>query len=226
MQRSPGRAANATIERISAQNLRSDVGWWRLYDASFPAAERDPQSVVIATAEPGVGFVLRAFVDGTTIGLAVGHLLRAAGSTFLVYLAVDPERRSHGLGRALFEETARTGATELQARGLAPAGVIWEIDDPSEPVDAAELAIRVRRRRFFENLGGRALSRRYVQPPIDGRTEVPMQLMFRPSAGDSLPTPPEIAGLVRAIYFEKYHALNGIPEDTLERLLNERWNAS
>jgi GNAT superfamily N-acetyltransferase len=213
------RAEKATIERVSAQSLRSDTAWWRLYDASFPASERDPAPVVLATAEPGVGFVVRASADGNTIGLAVAHLLRAAASTFLVYLAVDPDRRSQGVGRILFEETVRTGAAELQARGSTPEGAVWEIDDPSEPVDPAELAIRLRRRTFFENLGGRALATRYVQPPIDGRTEVPMQLMFWPGAGVSLPTAPETAHLVRAIYFEKYHDMNGIPGGILERLL-------
>ena len=163
---------------------------------------------------------MRATVDGHTIGLAVGHVLRAAASTFLVYLAVDPDRRSKGVGRALFEETVRTGAAELEARGSTPRGTVWEIDDPSESADPTELAIRLRRRKFFENLSGRALATRYVQPPIDGRTEVPMQLMFRPSAGDSVPTARETAALVRAIYFEKYRAMNGIPEGILERLLN------
>jgi GNAT superfamily N-acetyltransferase len=219
MQGSEGGTAKATVERVSAQSLRNDTAWWRLYDASFPAAERDPHSVVLATAEPGVGFVLRASVDGQTIGLAVGHLLRAAASTFLVYLAVDTARRSNGVGRTLFEETARTGTAELSAAGLTQAGTVWEIDDPAQPVDAAEVAIRMRRRTFFENLGGRVLAARYVQPPIDGRTEVPMQLMFRPNAGDSPSPALEAAALVRAIYFEKYHAMNGIPAPILERLL-------
>jgi GNAT superfamily N-acetyltransferase len=220
------RAAKPTIERVNAQDLRRDTAWWRLYDASFPLAERDPAPVVLATAEPGVGFVVRASAEGHTIGLAVAHLLRAAASTFLVYLGVDPDRRSHGVGRALFEETVRTGAAELQARGFTPAGSVWEIDDPSESVDPAELTIRLRRRTFFENLGGRALATRYVQPPIDGRTEVPMQLMFRPNAGASLPTALETADLVQGIYFEKYHAMNGISERILERLLTSRKDIS
>lgn len=213
------RAATTAIERMSAQGLQNDTAWWHLYDSSFPATERDPRPVVLATAEPGVGFVLRASLDGQTIGLAVAHLLRAVASTFLVYLAVDRERRSKGVGRMLFEETVRTGAAELNARGSTPTGTVWEIDDPAISVDAAELEVRLRRRTFFESLGGRALALRYVQPPIDGRTEVPMQLMFRPNAETAQVEPPETAALVRAIYFEKYQQMNGIPEDVLERLL-------
>jgi len=57
-----------------------------------------------------------------------------------------------------------------------------------------------------------------VQPPIDGRTEVPMQLMFRPDARGSL-VESGTGALVRAIYFEKYQQMNGIPADILERLL-------
>jgi hypothetical protein len=43
--------------------------------------------------------------------------------------------------------------------------------------------------------------------------------MFRPERGVAWPGPSEIAELMRAIYMEKYHQMNGIPRETLERLL-------
>ena len=57
-----------------------------------------------------------------------------------------------------------------------------------------------------------------VQPPVDGHTLVPMRLMFRPALGQELPAGAATENLIRAIYFEKYHAINKIPSSTLERL--------
>jgi len=40
---------------------------------------------------------------GETVGLASAHLLMRVGIVFLVYLAIAPEVRRHGLGTKLFE---------------------------------------------------------------------------------------------------------------------------
>jgi hypothetical protein len=49
-----------------------------------------------------------------------------------------------------------------------------------------------------------------------------MRLMFRPAKGKGkgTPTPGIVEGLVRAIYLDKYEAIDGIDRGTLERLLN------
>jgi hypothetical protein len=46
-----------------------------------------------------------------------------------------------------------------------------------------------------------------------------MHLMFRPARGKPLPDDAAHSALVRALYFEKYHAANGIPEAVLQNLL-------
>jgi hypothetical protein len=153
------------------------------------------------------------------VGFSVAHLLESAATTFLVYLAVDPDWRSKQVGRALFEATDRTGAKRFQAVRRRAAGMVWEIDDPTESDEPGERAIRLRRRTFFEMLGGRVLATLYIQPPIDGRTEVPMQLMFRPATACALPAAADRFALVRAIYFEKYQPMNQISASTLDRLL-------
>ena len=43
--------------------------------------------------------------------------------------------------------------------------------------------------------------------------------MFRPAVGQDLPTGVAAEKLIRAIYFEKYHAINKIPSSTLEGLV-------
>ena len=59
----------------------------------------------------------------------------------------------------------------------------------------------------------------YLQPPVTDTRFLPMRLMFRPALGQELPAGAATEKLIRAIYFEKYHAINKIPSSTLDRLL-------
>jgi len=90
------------------------------------------------------------------------------------------------------------------ARSRDALGMIWEIDG--------------RRPGFHERCGGLALPQPYLQPPVDGSTLLPMQLMFRPSHGASPPDAETVRAMIRAMYAEKYHAMNGIPIEVLSAL--------
>ena len=206
------------IEAVTPAAILDDAAFWRLYAASFERAEREPADVILRSLEMGSGLVLRAVAEGQTVGLATAQVLDGPGVTFLVYLAVDLAWRSKRLGRALFDAADAAGRQRLEARRGVPAGIVWEIDDPAADVDAAERDVRLRRLAFFQNLGGQVLGVPYVQPPVDGRTLVGMRLMFRAAPGAHAPAGPAASALVRAIYFEKYHAINGIPTATLEGL--------
>jgi GNAT superfamily N-acetyltransferase len=207
------------VESVDAHALREDEAFWQLYEQAFPATEREPRDVIVATVEREAGFALRARTAGETIGMAFAHLLRDPPAIFLVYLAVDPNRRSRHLGTAILSAVDRFGTERLGAVGLESHGMVWEIDDPGSTTDPGELNIRVRRRAFFERAGGRPLDVPYVQPPVDGVTPVPMQLMYRPGEKSRVPDRAGAVALVRAIYFEKYGAMNGIPGPVLDRLL-------
>lgn len=211
--------AGVTLEAVEPAALREDAGFWRLYASSFPRAEREPMEVILRSIEQGPGFALRALAGGRVVGLATGHVLNEPAATFLVYLAVDPAWRSRHIGRALFDAADRGGAARLVEQDRATRGIAWEIDDPAADLGPGERDIRQGRLRFFKQLGGRLLDTPYIQPPVDGHSVVPMRLMFRPAVGHDLPEGAEIETLIRAIYFEKYHAINGIARSTLERLI-------
>jgi hypothetical protein len=207
------------IEELRAPELASDETWWAIYEHSFPSREREPREVILRSVERHVGVALRARRAATTIGLATAHLLETTPAVFLVYVATAQQSRGAGGGRALVEELWRLGAARLRANDLDPLGLIWEIEDPDAAADEAERAERQRRIRFFRALGGEMLSRPYIQPPIDGVAPVAMRLMFRPAPGSQLPNEPVVEALVRAMYFEKYGDLNGIPVGVLADLL-------
>ena len=207
-----------TFDCPAAGVLASDAAFWQLYDSSFPSTEREPSDVILSTVQTGAGFVVRARVAGITIGLACAHMLRRPPALFLVYLAVAPEWRSHGVGSSLFEQTWTTGAARYVEAGLTPWGCIFEVDTP----EAASNQMEQRRRiAFFERLGSCLLPQRYLQPPVDRIAPVAMHLMFRPAPGISLPDSGAVSQMIRAIYFEKYHAANGIPREALDDLLRQ-----
>lgn len=204
-----------------ASSLASDADFWRLYADSFPSTEREPPDVILATLQGGAGFALRGRAAGRTIALASVHLLRRPPVPFLVYLAVAPSWREHRIGGATFERTCTAAASRYEEEDVASPGLVWEVEIAERAPDQRERELRRRRISFFERRGGHILPRPYLQPPVDGIAAVPMHLMFRTAPGASLPGPSLTGEIVRAIYYEKYLALNRIPIETLERLLRQ-----
>jgi hypothetical protein len=198
---------DVVLDRPSATVLRQDAGFWALYDSAFPQSEREPPRVIIESVERGVALAVRARKGNETIGLATTHLLKKPAVSFLVYLAVSKAHRNCGLGPILVEEVTRGG----------PAELVWEVDAPDRASCPEERILRERRIAFFERLGGEVLLSSYRQPPVNGDDAVPMLLMGRGFVGTS----EKLEALVRAIYFEKYAAANGIDRALLERLVEQ-----
>jgi GNAT superfamily N-acetyltransferase len=210
------------LDTLDRAELARDAEWWRLYNQTFPPTSREPAEVILRSLDAHVGVALRARAADETVGLATLQLLHDPPAVFLVYLAVNPAHRSTGIGHQLFEcaSQLRRGTVPLIKGDCPPSGLgaprppstmIWELDPPS-PENPHTCN---RRLKFFQRHGGQVLPRPYVQPPVDGVTLVPMLLMSRPVLTDHA----EIDRLVRAIYYEKYAAINQIPTPVLESLL-------
>jgi hypothetical protein len=203
----------------TADELAGDKESWRIYEESLPPEEREPFEVILGSLRRSLGTALRARRGGATVGIATTHLLFDPAAVFLVYLAIDNRCRDVGIGTMLFEYAWSSSEGVLRRRGYNPLGLIWEVDDPREAGNPGEELLRRRRIRFFQRQSGLILSRPYRQPPVNGTEPVPMQLMYRPSHGVTMPDATTVEALVRAIYFEKYGGVNGIPSQTLQGLL-------
>ena len=210
---------NLTFDSPAAAELESDAAFWRIYALSFPSGEREPAAAILATVKNGAGFAVRARAAGVTVGLACAHILHDPHALFLVYLAVTPEMRSGGVGTALFSRAWDTAALSRAGTAAPCEGAVWEVEIPELAPNPTEGAQRRRRLAFFGRLGAHLLPQPYLQPAIDGIAPVPMRLMYRPAPGGSWPDTPKTAALVRAIYFQKYGAINGITDAALEDLL-------
>jgi hypothetical protein len=207
------------LECLSPEELEDDASWWAIYDASFPDAERETRKVILDSLRAGTGLAVRGCLGDRTAGLATAHLLLGPATVFLVYLAVAQDLRARNLGGALLEHVEGAGAACLVRRGLTPCGMVWEVDRLDRAVSPEEMHRCRRRIAFFERHGGVVLARPYFQPPLGDGEPVPMHLMFRPAAEKGLPDAAATEALVRAMYFEKYGAANGIPAEILGRLL-------
>ena len=210
-----------TIDSCSADALAADDGFWQLYDSSFPSGEREPRNVIVDSVRKGIALAVRARIEDRTVGLTTANLLREPPVLLMVYLAVSREFRSRHIGTTLFEAVWGTGKERYSEWGLIPKGMTWEVEIPERASADQEFEERLRRIEFFARLGAHVLPRPYVQPPVDGIASVPMHLMFWPTSGKSQSDSSELSALIRAIYFEKYHAANGIPRGVLEDLLRK-----
>lgn len=217
----PETAPDLVFDSASAETLAVDGAFWQLYDSEFPSTQREPRNVILETLRRGKGVVIRARQNSHTVGLAVGHMLRQPPVLFMVYLAVAPALRSRHIGADLFEKLWEEGRRRYSDEGLKAEGMVWEVDIPERAPSEHGLEQSRRRIAFFERLGGRLLATAYFQPPVDGINPVPMHLMFRPADARSLPDVAAHSAIVRALYFEKYYAANGIPEAVLQYLLNK-----
>ena len=208
------------VDSPSATELADDRQWWRIYEDSIPASEREPRDIILASLLRDVGKAFRVRAGGSTLGLGTTHLLTDPPAVFLVYLAVDRAQRSRGLGGRLLEYAWTESARGLRAQGHDPLGLVWEVDDPAAAEGPQERRVRDRRVHFFTRHGGAALPWSYRQPPVNGPGPVPMRLMWRPAPGQMTPDETGTAALVRAIYFGKYGAINRIPAAVLQEMLN------
>lgn len=215
-------SAAVTFKALTPEELVQDYSWWKIYEDSFPVNEREPREVILHSVEFNVGVAVGASSNGQTIGLATTHLLKEPPAVFLVYLALASNWRSHGIGADLLEFAWGTSEAKLAQQGLKARGLIWEVKSTTQECQGEELLNGHRRVSFFRRCGGETLPGLYLQPPVDGIAPVPMDLMFRPSAQLKTPEPGEIDRLVRAMYFEKYGFINGIPRALLKALLAQR----
>jgi len=207
---------------LTAADLLRDRSWWEIYEEAFPLTELEPPHVIVNSLEMDVGLAVAVRANDSTIAIATAHLLKDPPSIFLVYLATTKIFRGRGCGGELLEYTWITGHQRLSDNGYTTMGLVAEVDAPDQSIDIEDRSIRERRIAFFARHGAELLPYSYTQPPVDGVNTVPMRLVFRPAEGHGQPDSAFSEALVRAMYFEKYHAVNGIAEDSLTSLLTSR----
>lgn len=80
--------------------------------------------------------------------------------------------------------------------------------------------LRERRIEFYKNLGAEFLSRRFIQPPIDGLNCPAMRLMYY-LLNSQISIQDHEQAIIHAIYFKKYQVVNKISTEVIQNLLKQ-----
>lgn len=198
--------------------LIADPDWWNLYYQTFATEEQEPPQAILDSLDQGVGLAFRVSTKEKTIGMATVHLLTNPSAVFLVYLAIASEARNNQIGSLFFDYIYQTGAAKLKDKGFLSVGFVWEITANST-ASTKEADLYTRKVNFFQQNGGTILPYKYFQPPINGDTAVPMQVMFRPGDEGVTFEATNPVALIQAMYYEKYAAINYINPELIEELL-------
>lgn len=182
-----------------------------IYEASFPPDERVPVVELLSSIAAGDRLAWVARLDGTIAGMAMIIPLDGTDVALLEYLAVDPARRSTGIGARLL------GAIRAELPEARPGieSVILEVEPPDEGT-ADERVQRRRRVAFYTANGASAVytDGRYRAPALGEEGTRGYDLLAFPLA----PTggPPVIEGdrlraCVAAILRQSYDVAAGDP---------------
>jgi GNAT superfamily N-acetyltransferase len=173
-----------------------------IYEAGFPAAEREPAGELLAAIARGEHESVVARLDGAIAGFAVWRQLTAVPCAYLEYLVVDAGRRSTGIGGRVLKAVGQHFAN---AR-VRPESVVFEVEPPYAAY-SDERAMRSRRIAFYERNGGRVLIHAplYKAPRLDGVGILPFILMEVPfTAGSRPPSGDALRAIAKAILVEGY----------------------
>jgi hypothetical protein len=157
--------------RLCEPSTVLDEAWRRLYEAAFPAGERESEEKLKQRMAEGKTLYHRTLSEqGDLLGFTMVSL--ASNFSFLAYMATDPARRSGGIGTKHLKRLVEL----LQEQYPNHVGLFLEIEatDPDTiQISDEERITRKRRLTFYERVGARVvcdqavyLTPSYSQPGV------------------------------------------------------------
>jgi len=166
--------ASPDSKMLAVQRLESaeDPGFQALlaiYRAALPGSERKPDAQLAEMIARPEYLFLVVTLGGAVAGFSISLYLTQSDACLLEYMAIDAEQRGHGLGQFLFRHL-------VEMPPQAGRYLLAEVD--SEKLPSADRDDRVRRKRFYRNLGCREVEGfDYLMPPLSRNTPPAMDLM-------------------------------------------------
>lgn len=202
---------------------------FELYDQAFPIEVREPHITFFRSLKyaessfPNNFRFLVGFAGDELVCFATGHYLADVNSGFIVYIATNPRYRGKGLGSKTLIELEKLLTVDANSAGYdLLKSVVLETECQELVKTETEKQDCIKRNRFYnKNSYIKYEEINYYQPPLhnDGKS-VPLNLLINNIHGKEI-TKAEIAGMIRAMYHEKYYLVNGIDKQILTRCLEK-----
>lgn len=207
-----------TFHWLSQQELQSDISWWRIYENSFPPSEREPQELLYYGLDKNIIKIGCYAENKETIGICVIQPMHSLPFALLNYFAVSNTHRNRSLGSDLFLHLTIASESFVKEYSQRYLGLVWEVENPDAESNQTEKILKQRRMQFYKRKGASVFKKIFFQPPIAGHSALPMRLMYYAST----PIDPDLeTAITKAVYFEKYHAVNQIKKEILSELLTQ-----
>jgi len=159
------------IVALDITNKAQFDDFYAIYCVSFPPSEQKSYAELLRMGHSSFYTIFTAQHDEKTIGFCILFHDTNVDFYLLEYMAIDAQKRSLGLGSALF-----LGSIEalIQKFGIKP--LLIEIDSPEKPSD--EQHTREKREQFYRKMGARKIdSFDYILPLKSDETPPPMELL-------------------------------------------------
>lgn len=172
------------VEQTRPGGLLSRV-YRKVLVPAFPANELESEQGIAETLEVGAGSLFMAVDEaGKPAAAAFGRWSEASRVQMLVYMAVLPGSRGHGLGGRLLRE-----ALDAWVERYGPCAVVAEIEEPEARIVHEAYGDPRRRLQFYESAGARVLDLPYFQPGIGGPEHRVQEMLLLVLHADPLFTP-------------------------------------
>jgi|GEM_PF-6351557 len=194
----------ANFQTLTPSDLRLDVDFWNLVEASFSEGSRDARETTLRLMEhPDIGCLVARFSKKTR-GLVTFARLHDPNILFVGYLAVHEDFRRNGLGEKLLARALGHAQAAFSKAGQDFAGAVFEVERVEDAIDPFERLERRARLRFFSRLGALLISDSFLMPPHEGLAPSPMNLFFLPWGSCGAPTDKQSESIVQAITIQHY----------------------
>lgn len=207
-----------TFQWLSQKDLHDDILWWKIYENSFPSSEREPQELLYQALEKNIIKVGCYAENNETIAICVIQPMRSLPFALMNYFAISNSHRNRSLGSHLFSHLTIASENFVKEYSQNYLGLFWEVENPDVELNQSEKLLKQRRMQFYRRRGAEVFKKIFFQPPIAGYSALPMRLMYYAKNPINLALEIEIT---KAVYFEKYHAVNQIQKEILSELLTQ-----
>jgi GNAT superfamily N-acetyltransferase len=173
----PSNPEPLTFVEITSLNDDLLLPWLDLYETSFPASERILVSGILKMLKDNIrGLPVAEHLiagldgDGSLSGNSLFSAPQDGNVAVLWYMAVDPSRRSGGIGTRLYQDVLQRIATPGRQ------ALIYEVEIAHAGDELAE-----RRIRFYQRQGAHLLKGiHYLQHIGSHQAPIPMHIMIHP----------------------------------------------